>query len=99
MYSEGNGNFDANATGPIWGTFRLESDSGGVWIGTWTVDRTRVDDASVWVGRGRFVARGISGDVDGMHLRFSEVLTSFMPLPMAYVGSIDAEIRVPPPAQ
>jgi hypothetical protein len=54
LYSEGNGNFDANATGHVWGTFRLELDSGG---------------------------------------------TSFTPLPIACIGSIDARIPVSPPSQ
>ena len=99
LYSEGNGNFDANATGHVWGTFRLELDSGGIWIGSWIVDRTKVEGVNLWVGRGTFVGRGMSGNVDGMHVRFSEVLTSFTPLPIAYVGSIDAQILVPPPSQ
>lgn len=99
LYSEGSANFDANAAGHVWGTFRLELDSGGVWTGSWVVDRTKVEDVNMWVGRGRFVGRGTSGNVDGVQLRFSEVLTSFMPLPIAYVGSIDAKIRVPPPSQ
>jgi hypothetical protein len=99
LHSEGNGNFDANATGHVWGTFRLELDSGGVWIGSWVVDRTKVDGVNTWVGRGKFVGRGISGDVHGMHVRFSEILISFMPLPVAYVGSIDARVLVPPPPQ
>jgi len=99
LHSEGSGNFDANATGHVWGTFRLELDSGGVWIGSWVVDRTKVDGVNTWVGRGKFVGRGISGDVHGMHVRFSEVLTSFMPLPLADVGSIDARVLVPPPPQ
>src|SRR3990172_1285732 len=30
-----NANWDANYTGPIWGTFTLQSDAGGTWIGTW----------------------------------------------------------------
>ena len=52
FYSEGNANFDANASGHVWGTFRLELDSGGVWIGSWIVDRSKVDNENVWVGRG-----------------------------------------------
>jgi hypothetical protein len=70
-----------------------------VWIGSWVVDRIKVDGVNTWVGRGKFVGRGISGDVHGMLVRFSEVLTSFMPLPLAYVGSIDAQVLVPPPPQ
>lgn len=99
LYSEGSANFDANAAGHVWGTFRLELDSGGVWTGSWVVDRTKVEDVNMWVGRGKFVGRGTSGNVDGMQLRFSEVLTSYMPLPIFYGGSIDAQILVPPPSQ
>ena len=99
LYSEGSANFDANATGHVWGTFRLELDSGGVWIGSWSVDRTKVEDVNMWVGRGEFVGRGISGNVDGMQLRFSEVLTSYMPLAIVYGGSIEAKVLAPPPSQ
>ncbi len=95
FYSEGNGDFDADFTGHVWGTFRLELDSGGVWVGSWIVDRSKVEGMNVWIGRGRFVGRGTSGSVDGMQLRFSEVLTSFLPWPAAYVGSIDAQVLVP----
>lgn len=30
-----NANWDANMTGPMWGTFTFVSDSGGTWKGTW----------------------------------------------------------------
>jgi hypothetical protein len=33
----------------LWGTFRLELDAGGVWEESWTVDKTKVDNANVWV--------------------------------------------------
>lgn len=97
FYSEGSANFDANASGHVWGTFRLELDSGGVWIGSWIVDRTKVDGVNVWVGRGTFVGRGTGGNIDGMQLRFSEVLPGVMPFAFAYMGSIDAQILVPAP--
>ena len=99
FYSEGNADFDANASGHVWGTFRLELDSGGVWIGSWIVDRSKVDNENVWVGRGKFVGRGTGGNIDGMQVRFSEVLPGFMPFAFAYIGSIDAQILVPPPSQ
>jgi len=99
FHSEGSADFDADASGHVWGTFRLELDSGGVWIGSWIVDRTKVDNENVWVGRGKFVARGTGGSVDGMQLRFSEVLPGFMPFAIAYIGSIDAQVLAPPPAQ
>ncbi len=99
VYLEGNSDFDANATGHVWGTFRIELDAGGVWIGTWNIQRSKAENLNVWVGRGSFVGRGTGGNVDGMQLRFDEVLTGFMPIPIAYVGSIDGQILAPPPSQ
>ena len=94
FYNDGNGNYDANATGLLWGTFRIELDAGGVWEGSWTADRSKVGD--VWMMHVRGVGRGSGGSVDGMHLRFAE--TAPMPnfLAIVWLGSIDAEILAPP---
>jgi hypothetical protein len=54
---------------------------------------------NLWVGHLRAVGRGTSGNITGMHLRFTEVLTSFTLIPFAYIGSIEAQILEPPPSQ
>ena len=94
FYSDGNGNYDANATGPLWGTFWIELDAGGVWEGSWTADRSKVGDA--WVMRVRGVGRGSGGSGDGMHLRFTEVAPMPNFLAIVWIGLIDAEIFGPP---
>ncbi len=94
FYSEGNNNLDADATGPVWGTFRIELDAGGVWEGGWTADRSKTE--SVWIVRARGIGRGKGGSVDGMHLQFTEVAPTPAFMPIVYLGSMDAEILVPP---
>ncbi len=96
MYFEMNVNFDAAGAGRAWGTFRLELDAGGVWEGNWTEDRNRVGNLNVWAGRGRFIGHGTSGSVEGMQLRFTETASTFMLLPLAWAGSVDAEVLAPP---
>jgi hypothetical protein len=92
MSWEVNANFDGSAAGPAWGTWRLELDAGGVWEGSYSDARSKVEDMNVWVGRARFVGRGTSGSVNGMHLRFSEVALSYMPMPVSWVGPLDGEV-------
>ncbi len=97
VYLEGNGDLDTNGAGHVSGKFLVELDAGGTWEGTWVVDREKV--ANMWVGHLKAVGRGTSGNVTGMQLRFTEVLTSFTLIPVAYIGSIDAQIVEPPPVQ
>lgn len=94
FYNDGNANYDANATGPVWGTFRIELDEDGVWEGSWTGKRSKVGD--VWMMHVRGVGRGSGGSVDGMHLQFTEV--ALMPnfLAIVWLGSIDAEVHALP---
>ncbi len=94
FYNDGNAGYDANATGQVWGTFRIELDAGGVWEGSWTGNRSRVGD--VWVMRVRGVGRGSGGSVHGMHLQFTEVAPMPNFLAIVWLGSIDAEILAPP---
>jgi hypothetical protein len=90
----GNNAFDANATGHVWGTFRIELDAGGVWEGSWTANRSQVGD--VWVIRVRGVGRGLGGEIDGMHLRFTEVAPMPTFIPIVWFGTVDAAILAPP---
>ncbi len=91
----GNSNLDGDATGVAWGTFRLELDAGGVFEGSWTGDRTQVENVG-WVSRVSGVGLGTGGSVGGWHLRFSETIVSFAPVSVMYVGQIDAEVLAPP---
>jgi hypothetical protein len=94
FYYDGNADDDANATGPQWGTFRIELDAGGVWEGSWTGDRNKVGD--LWVVRVRGVGRGSGGSVDGMHLRFTNIAPMPNFLAVVWLGSMDAQILAPP---
>jgi len=96
FYWEMNANFDSTAAGRVWGTFRIELDAGGVWEGSWTNARGKVEDEQAWVGRARFVGRGTSGSVEGMQLRFTEVGATWTPLPFFWVVPVEAEILAPP---
>jgi len=93
---EMNANWDADGTGPAWGTFRLELDEGGVWEGSWTNRRSKLDGMAVWVGHARFVGRGTSGSVQGMQLQLTIVGTTYSLLPVFWVAPIEAEILEPP---
>jgi hypothetical protein len=92
MYWEINANFDASAAGHAWGTFRLELDAGGVWEGSYSDERAKVEGVNVWVGHACFVGRGTSGKVEGMHLRFTEIALTFMLMPVSWVGVGEADI-------
>ena len=94
FYNVGNNALDANATGQVWGTFRIELDAGGLWEGRWTADRSKV--GNVWVVRLRGVGHGTGGAVDGMQLRFTEVAPMPTFMPIVWLGSIDAEVLAPP---
>lgn len=95
LFITGNADFDANATGRTWGTFRIELDSGGVWEGTWVGKRTKAE--SEWATNVQGVGRGTSGSVRGMQLRFKETIISSTPVAVAYLGTITAKVSVPPP--
>jgi hypothetical protein len=92
--NEGNNNFDADATGQVWGTFRINLDAGGAWEGTCTATRSKV--GSVWVIHVRGVGRGTGGAVDGMHLSFTEVAPMATFMPLFWLGSVEAEVLAPP---
>jgi hypothetical protein len=91
-----NADFDAAGAGAAWGTFRLELDAGGVWEGSYSNDRVKAENVNAWLGRARFVGRGTSGAVHGMRLRFAEVAFTLTPLPIAWIGAVDAEILARP---
>jgi len=98
FYWEMNANWDAAGTGPAWGSFRLELDAGGVWEGSWTNKRSKVEDGEVdvWVGHASFIGRGTTGGVEGMQLRLTVVGTTYTLMPFFWAEPFDAEILVPP---
>lgn len=61
-----NANWDANMTGPMWGTFTFLSDSGGTWKGTWNGMMTSQGSwyNAVGVGEGEFAGLKLWIDKD-----------------------------------
>ena len=94
-FTEGNFNLDANATGRMEGTFRIELDDGGVWEGSWTGDKSKVENVEAWIIRIRGVGRGTGGSVDGMQLRYTEVATIYTPLGFFWIGTVEGQILIP----
>ncbi len=94
FHNVGNNALDANGTGQVWGTFRIELDEGGSWEGSWTADRSKV--GNLWVVRSRGVGHGVGGAVDGMQLRFTEIAPMPTFIPSVWLGPMDAEVLAPP---
>ena len=93
-----NANWDADFSGPLWGTFSLALDSGGTWEGTYQGLRERVAEDQ-WVGLLRVRGKGYGGIIDGMKLIAEDQLVSFTPAPLAYLGEIEARIVDPNPGR
>ena len=88
-----NANFDANATGPTWGTFSLALDAGGTWDGTY--QGIRFQEGSTWVIPFHVSGQGTGGAIDGMHLLAVDRIVAFAPAPVVYTGSIEGCIIDP----
>lgn len=88
-----NGNLDEDYTGSVWGTFVIVpatdcdvqdlDDPAVYWKGTWRGQRTVecVGGMCTWIGTLRLVGKGHGGDIDGMHLKADETITTFTPMP------------------
>lgn len=59
-----NANWRPDWTGPIWGTFRLETDEGGLWEGTWAGMMTEAGSWYQAVGNGYGIYAGMKIWVD-----------------------------------
>jgi hypothetical protein len=59
-----NANWDENYTGPMWGTFSLETDEGGLWEGTWQGMATMEGSYYLAVGNGFGLYDGMKTWVD-----------------------------------
>jgi hypothetical protein len=97
-----NGNFDANSTGSVWGTWmivpmvgcdkdgaypdELVTNATSFWQGTWNGKRQiqSVNGFNFWVGKLKFVGKGVGGDLDGLHFKGKEWITMYTPLPVPY---------------
>lgn len=94
-----NSNFDADGTGPAWGTISIAPDAAdGTWVGTWQGVRVKVDDQT-WVIPVHGSAKG-TGEFEGMIYSTVDDITSYS-LPgypsvlVAYTGILKGRIIDP----
>jgi len=88
-----NGNWDPDFTGPVWGTFSLAVDGGGIWEGTFEGQRWK--EGNHWVGVDHQVGHGTQGPVEGLVMRNVETITSPTPMPALYWGETTGIILEP----
>ena len=93
MTVELNANFDADSTGPVWGTFSLALDAGGTLDGTFQGRRMQEDDH--FIVPLQVSGQGTGGGVDGVHLMAVDLITAFSPGPFPYTGIIEGRIVDP----
>jgi hypothetical protein len=91
-----NDNFDADYTGPGWGTWKVvpgescDKDSlinpNVYWEGTWTGFREIVSDDPIttWVHDIKLVGHGVGGNLEGLKIYGTEVITLFTPMAVPY---------------
>lgn len=77
--------------GPVWGTFYVDADQGGRWVGNWHGQRAPV--GQVWVADIEWTGRGESGPVEGLQLKARETITSPSIVPSGYIGEVEGVIR------
>ena len=72
-----NSNFDADGTGPAWGTISIAPDASvdGTWVGTWQGVRVKVEDQT-WAILVHGSAKG-TGEFEGMNYSALDDITSF----------------------
>jgi hypothetical protein len=92
---EYNAAFDSNGTGQAWGTSSLDTDTGGVWEGTWNATRSYVEDH--WVTTLTAVSHRRGGSFGGLVLRLDIQVVSYTPVPIAYIGTFSGYILDPNP--
>ena len=90
------GNFDADYTGPVWGTWMIVPSSGCdpidlidpsvYWEGTWQGQRSQycAGGACYWIGDLNLVGKGYGGTIDGIHFKGNELITTYTPLPVPW---------------
>ena len=91
-----NGNLDADYTGPVWGTYLIVPSQGCnpddlldpavYWKGTWRGQRSVTCDVAscTWIGNLKLVSKGYGGDIDGIHFKGTETITTFTPMPIPW---------------
>lgn len=85
-----NANWNSKFCGPIWGTFVLTLDNGGVWEGTWVGKRALA--AEGWSASLVAEGYGTGPGIEGMHMKETETAVSTTPIPFPYTGSVSGYI-------
>ena len=85
-----NSNFDADFTGPQWGTYTLTYDAGGVVEGVF--QGVRVKDGDVWHTLLRGNGKITGGALDGANIVITDEITGYYSFPIAYVGAIEGKV-------
>ena len=91
-----NGNLDSDYTGPVWGKWSLVPspdcdpvklvEPQSVWEGNWQGQRFyRCDvEGCRWIGELKVLGKGRGGNIDGLHMKGTEVVTTFTPFPVPW---------------
>ena len=91
-----NGNLDADYSGRVWGTWMIVPSEGCdqidlvdplvFWKGTWQGRRSMFCDGGPcsWIGDLKLVGKGHGGAIDGIHIKGTEVITTFTPAPVPW---------------
>ena len=62
----------------------LVNNATSFWYGTWNGQRQFDSDLNAWVGELKSVGKGFGDDLDGLHFKGTEWITTFTPFPMPY---------------
>jgi hypothetical protein len=89
-----NANFDADGSGPAWGTISIAPDDGGTWDGVWEGIRKKVD--GVWIIPVHASLRG-SGPLEGMRYKAVDTIMTPTFVVVCYTGVIEGRILDPHP--
>lgn len=92
MVVTANANWTLAGEGPAWGTFTLEVDGGGEWVGRWHGWRT-ITGTGEWTTAIRWVVSGHGAEVAGLRAGGTESLATTEVIPAFYVGQLDGWIR------
>jgi hypothetical protein len=85
-----NANFDADFTGPQWGTYILTLDEGGTIAGVFQGVRVKNGDNWYTLLRGNGLVTG--GALDGARIVITDEINGFTSLPIAYIGEVEGKI-------
>jgi hypothetical protein len=90
MFIESNSNFAPDFTGPQWGRFRLVFNVGGEMNGTW--QGVRYKEGNSWIVPLHATGHITGGAFDGANVLIKERATGYTPIPVAWVGAVEATL-------